>query len=341
MRFQRVFRGLPNDELAFAILDGATWLLNPSEQPEHLRGQRLDDVMGALRELKVRQIGGWLPFAMLVAVLFVGADRLLAQSSTAEPSRTEKNADGTRNEKGTAPAGAKDDSLASQAPLPPPDFLPSCLKLIRQRQTARARQLLEPVVADHPAWAKACFYLGLTYHREKRYERAAEFFKRSLEADPLYHALRVYYGWCLYYLGEPEAAREMLESYLEVEPDYPDALFALGLIAFDADEVASAQRLFERVIVLAQTKGDAKTEAKARARLADLLIRLDKIKPAKAQLDRSIVLNPDNFEVYYKLSRVLERLGEREAAQAARLKHDEVRARIMKKNNRDQGTAAE
>ena len=65
------------------------------------------------------------------------------------------------------------------------------------------------------------------------------------------------------------------------------------------------------------------------------------IKPAKAQLDRSIMLNPDNFEVYYKLSRVLERLGEHEAAQAARLKHDEVRARIMKKDIRRREKAGE
>ena len=278
---------------------------------------------------------------MLVAVLFVGAEGAHAQSRTAEPPASGKNAGGTQNENGTDPAGAEDASRASRGSLPPPEFLPVCLKLIRQRQTARARELLEPVVADHPAWAKARFYLGLTYHREKRYERAAELFKRSLETDPSYHALRVYYGWCLYYLGDPEAAREMFESYLEVKPDYPDALFALGLIAFDADEAASAQRLFERVIVLAQTGNDAKTEAKARARLADVLIRLDMIKPARVQLDRSIVLNPDNFEVYYKLSRVLERLGASEAAQAARLKHDEVRSRIMKNDNRDQGEAGE
>ncbi len=315
--------------------------VNPLEQPERLQGNRLDEVIGALPKMRAGKIGRRIPSALLGAVLFVCAEALLAQSGTADPLKSGKNTRGTQNDNGADPAGAKDDSLASPKPLPPPDFLPTCLKLIRQRQTARARELLEPVVADHPAWAKARFYLGLTYHREKRYERAAELFKRSLEVDPLYHLQRVYYGWCLYYLGDPEGAREMFESYLEVKPDYPDALFALGLIAFDADEIASAQRLFERVIVLAQTRNDAKTEAKGRARLADVLIRLDMIKPAKVQLERSIELNPDNFEVYYKLSRVLERLGEREAAQAARLKHDEVRARIMKSDDRDKQEAGE
>jgi tetratricopeptide (TPR) repeat protein len=278
-------------------------------------------------------------------VLFAGAKGLLAQDGTAEPPTSGQNANssanGAQNENGAERAGARDASLESPGPLPPSDFLPSCLKLIRQRQTARARQLLEPVVADHPGWAKARFYLGLSYHIEKRYERAAELFKRALEVDPLYHTPRVYYGWCLYYLGDPEAAREMFESYLEVKPDYPDVLFALGLIAFDADEIERARRHFERVIALAQERNDAKTEAKARARLADVLIRLDMMKPARVQLERSIEMNRDNFEVYYKLSRVLERLGEPEAAQAARLKHDEVRDRIMKKDGRDNGEAHE
>ena len=311
------------------------------QQSDRSNGHRLDGINCADRTLRAGQIGGLIPSALLVVILLVGVAGLLAQSSTTDPPTSGRQTDDTQHQNGADQSGAKDDSLASRKPLPPSDFLPTCLKLIRHRQTARARELLEPVVADHPGWAKARFYLGLTYHREKRYERAAELFKRALELDPLFHPQRVYYGWCLYYLGDPDAAREMFESYLEVKPDYPDALFALGLIAFDADEIEPARRHFERVIALAQGRNDAKTEAKARARLADVLIRLDMMKPARVQLDRSIKMNPDNFEVYYKLSRVLERLGEPEATQAARLKHDEVRDRIMKKDDHDDGEARE
>ncbi len=310
-------------------------------QSDRPNGHRLDEISFADRTLRAGQVVGLLRFALLVVILLVGVEGLLAQSGATDPPASGRQTDDAKGQDGADHSGAKDDSLASRKPLPPSDFLPTCLTLIRHAQTAKARELLEPVVADHPAWAKARFYLGLTYHREKRYERAAELFKRALELDPLYHAQRVYYGWCLYYLGDPDAAREMFESYLEVKPDYPDALFALGLIAFDADEIEPARRHFERVIALAQERNDAKTEAKARARLGDVLIRLDMMKPARVQLDRSIEMNPDNFEVYYKLSRVLERLGEPEAAQAARLKHDEVRDRIMKKDDRDNGEARE
>jgi len=36
-------------------------------------------------------------------------------------------------------------------------------------------------------------------------------------------------------------------------------------------------------------------------------------------------LNPDNYEPYFKLSRVLQRLGDAEGAKRAREKHDEIR----------------
>ena len=91
-----------------------------------------------------------MPATLFVMVLFVGAEGLLALGGTAEPPTSGKHVGRAQNENGAGPAGAKDDSLASQRSLPSPDFLPSCLKLIRQHQTAQARELLEPVFADHP-----------------------------------------------------------------------------------------------------------------------------------------------------------------------------------------------
>ena len=82
-----------------------------------------------------------------------------------------------------------------QAPLPPPGFLKGCLALIEQKRYEQARQLLVPVVADHPGWARAHFYLALTYHKENRYERARELFRRALQLDPEEQSVRMFYGW--------------------------------------------------------------------------------------------------------------------------------------------------
>jgi len=203
-----------------------------------------------------------------------------------------------------------------------------CLRLIEQRRYAEARRMLEPVVADHPGWARAHFYLALTYHKENRYGEARRLYERTLELDPAYHTAKPFYGWCLYYLGELARSRELFESFLAEQPGYPDAIFALGLIDFDDDVIESARANFTEAARLAGERGDRSTEAKSRARLADVHVRTGDLAEARQQLQRSVELNPDNYETYFKLSRVLQRLGDAAGAEQARLKHVEVRKRM-------------
>lgn len=228
---------------------------------------------------------------------------------------------------------------AQKAPLPPPGFLKGCLALIEQKRYEEAREMLGPAVANHPEWARAHYYLALTYHKQNRYERARELFRRALELDPQENSVRLFYGWCMYYLGELEASREMFESFLATRPDYPDAIFALGLIDFDDDEIESSRRRFLKVVQLADRQKDPSTESKARARLADVHIRTGDLAGARAELARSIELNPANYETYFKLSRVLERLGDEEGAEKARQKYREARDRaaLARAAHRPQG----
>lgn len=225
------------------------------------------------------------------------------------------------------PSAVTSDDLAPQGPMPPPGFLAQCIELIKHKRYAEARMRLAPVVADHPGWARAHLYLGITYLKENRDGEARPFFERALELDPQQDATRIHYGWCLYSLGETEAARKMFESYPQDKAGFAEASFALGLIDFDADDLDSAKVRLDTSIVLAQRIEDTRMEAKARARLADVFIRTDDLQDARTQLERSLRLNPDNYEVWFKLSRVLERLGDTDGAEQARRKHEEIRER--------------
>jgi tetratricopeptide (TPR) repeat protein len=193
-------------------------------------------------------------------------------------------------------------------------------------------------VAAHPGSAEARFYLGLTYQFEQRYERSSELFEQALELDPAAAMPRLFYGWALYYLGRPEAARAAFESFLDSQPDHPEALYALGLLDFDADDVESARERLVRVIELAARQQNVATEAKARARLADVFVRTGELTAARDQLEASIRLNPNNYEPYFKLSRVLQRLGDEEGAEAARRLHDQVRERMLAAERPDPAT---
>jgi tetratricopeptide (TPR) repeat protein len=212
--------------------------------------------------------------------------------------------------------------------LPPAGYMKACVDLISKGHHAEARRRLEPVVADHPGWGRAQFYLALTYHKEYRYQRARVLFAKSIELDPSYHPTRIFYGWCLYYLGELEDARKMFEAFLVVRPDYADAIFALGLIDFDLDELDSAARRFQRAEELGKADNDTKMQSKALARLGDVWVRRGGLDEARAAFERSIELNRDNYETYYKLSRVLDRLGDTEGAARMRTAHETIRERI-------------
>lgn len=216
----------------------------------------------------------------------------------------------------------------AQGPTIAPGEMTRCFELIKAKQYDAARRRLQPIVLAHPGWARAHFLLALTYHEEQRYEMARPLFARALELDPQERAILPFYGWCLYYLGDAEASRRQFTAYLGTDADYADAHYALGLIDYDRDELDSAVQHFNTTIRLAAASGDRPTEGKARARLADVHIRRGQLPQARAELERAVLLRPDAYEAFFKLSRVLERLGDHPGAQRALEAHEAARERL-------------
>ncbi len=213
------------------------------------------------------------------------------------------------------------------ATLPPPEEMARCKKLIDAGQYAAARARLQPVVDQHPGWARATSLLALTYYRESRFEVAKPLFAKALAADPEELSARPLYGWSLYSLGELDPAEAMFRSLLERKPEYAPAHYALGLIHLDRDQVDAARERLETTIELAAQQADPPMEGRAHARLGDLYVRLDDLAAAKRELELAVRLFPDEHEALFKLSRVLQRLGDTEGAAAARARFDEAKAR--------------
>ncbi|MHC4102923.1 MAG: hypothetical protein ACYSW1_18815 [Planctomycetota bacterium] len=94
--------------------------------------------------------------------------------------------------------------------------------------------------------------------------------------------------------------------------------FGLGLIDLDEDRLEPAEQRFRRAIELqADDPRRRKDVSKAHARLADVYIRRDEIEAARAELEIATKLWPQHYTAFYKRSRVLNRLGQTEAAQQA------------------------
>jgi tetratricopeptide (TPR) repeat protein len=204
-----------------------------------------------------------------------------------------------------------------------------CKGLIDAGLYGAARARLEPIVDRHPGWARATALLALTYYKENRFEAAVPLFAKALEADPREIAVRPLYGWSLYSLGELDAAEEMFESLLERKPDYAPAHYALGKIHLDRDQVDAARAHFERTVGLATEQGDPAMAGRAHARLGDLHVRLGDLEAAKRELELAVALFPDEYQALFKLSRVLQRLGDADGAAAARERFEAAKARVQ------------
>lgn len=220
------------------------------------------------------------------------------------------------------PSGAPDDGDGAADPqdadiaLGPE--LTAAFVLISRGQTDAARARLEAHLAGHPDDGQARFLLGLTYHREKRYALARPHFEAAAELEPDYHPTYHFLGWCLYYLGDMPASRAAFEEHLRRVPGEGDSHFGLGLIALDEDRLADAEIRFRRAIELqASNPGRRRDVSKAHARLADVHIRRDELEAARRELETATALWPQHYTAFYKLSRVLNRLGERDAADEA------------------------
>jgi len=232
---------------------------------------------------------------------------------------------------------AEPDGTASLEVPPPEDQRAlQAWGLIGAGQFDRARELLGEVLSEYPDAGQAEFFLGVSYQKQKDYVRATEHYERvyekgvSFERDEVVH---YFHGWALYWLGELEGSRRHFELFKAEDPAEADAWFALGLIDYDEDRLEKAEANFRHALSLhedmarddpARYRSRLKAVAKCHGRLADVFIRRGELEAARDALQISIETWPNNTQPYYKLYRVLLRLGEDEEAARALRTHQRL-----------------
>lgn len=282
---------------------------------------------GAIRGLAERmQVSYKQILAALVSGAFIGAcgDR---SPSSVDPPPTGTPA--------TAPSPRAAEPVAAPPASPPLEGDPRWSVVQRMLGTgsfAEAEVVLATWSAERPDDARLRFLLGLAIQKQRRYDRARELLESSIAGDADFperkHADH-FIGWCLYYLGEPEASAARFRRHLERVPDEPDSTFALGLIALDAGDLDEAERRLSRAIEL-QSGADASPRdlAKALARLGDVRGQRDLHAEAEELYMRSLAKYPNSVEVWEKLARVRDRLGKEPEAAIARVEAGRARARL-------------
>ena len=201
--------------------------------------------------------------------------------------------------------------------------------LISEGNSGSARVRLRQYMDSQGEAAQPLFLMGLSYHQEKRYIKAVQWFEKSAQYDdaetrypPTWHFL----GWSHYYLGNATSSIEAFRHYLTMNPDEGDSLFGLGLLAMEDGAFEEAASLFEQSIGVQQDRPTG--QAKSKARLADIRVQQGDRLSAIQLYKEALQLDPDLYEAWYHLATTQKRSGNKDEFQVALDMFEETRSRI-------------
>lgn len=188
-----------------------------------------------------------------------------------------------------------------------------------------ARAILAAVLADHPGSFRCRFLEAFSWQRQKRYEKARQGFEEVLRSRAVFPGsenILHFHGWALYHLGRLREAEVAFNRHAESAPEAAATWFGLGLIAIEDDRLSEAESFLVRARDLQGRNSRAKIEfAKTVARLGEVYDLQGRHELARENFEEAIRTWPRHYNAHYKLSRVLLRLGDREASQEALRKH--------------------
>jgi len=225
---------------------------------------------------------------------------------------------------GLGASGVPPDAVAATQPQVA-EPLDAAFGLIQAQRYDEAREALSPVLEAHPDLSRAHFLVGLSYHKERRFTIAEEHLRRAAERDAADPAARFYLGECLYNLGRLDEARRLLEGFVAEFPEEADGHFALGQLELAEGKLDAAADHFRASAELAERRGNRVRWASALVRWADVDVLAGRLEDAKGRLLRAVEVNPELYGAYFKLARVLTRLGDHEGAAKAMDAHRRLR----------------
>ena len=200
--------------------------------------------------------------------------------------------------------------------------------------------LLNEVVTEDPTVIDAWFMLGVQSLAHGQFERAVDYFKRTLQLKADYDIAVFNLAQTYRRMGNDEAALAGFEHYLTLDPKDPYALYQMGEIWLDRGNLDKAEELFRRSLqidpavasaknalgVLALQRGDAVTAERlirealatkpdvrlARFNLALLAERRGDLKTAEREYYEELKAHPDSYKAAFNMSRLYEQVGDRD-----------------------------
>ncbi len=181
--------------------------------------------------------------------------------------------------------------------------------LFRERRFAEAEGILTQYLGqargEHSAWN----WLGVAQFSQKRYTAAATSFARCAELSPPTQEVLINLGAAQFLSEQFDPARRTFAKALERDATHSLAQMFLARIALHEGDAARAERAFR-----AAAESSA-PDATALFHFGVFLLQERRLDEARAQLERALALDPNYASAHNTLGLVLQRLGDKPAAQ--------------------------
>ena len=174
------------------------------------------------------------------------------------------------------------------------------------RSAGVAFKLADPLLAAlNGAVRTPQFYRdrGLNAAAAGNWPQAVEHYRRALDAEPEYAAMRVNLGTALERVGDARSALEQYEEALRLDPGLSEANFGLGALLERAGRDPEAIEQYTAAITVNPTF------VAAHLRLADALRRTDRLGQSMTHYREVIALRPADVGARFGEAMVLVRLG--------------------------------
>jgi len=236
----------------------------------------------------------------------------------------------------------------ANAVVPPPpgdEQARVALQLIARNHPEQAEPVARALRNAFPDEPRSAFVLALSLHKQKRYSDAVPLFEQALagaaaiEAQqrsqrfPEHAHVAHFLGWARYYAGDLDGARGAFTSHVASMPAAGDSWYGIALVEIDEDRVDAAAAALERAMaylpeVERAEESRSRDRGKILARQGDLALRADRTQDAVDLYRRALRAWPDHYEVWAKVARCYDRLGDPASADRARIEELNARERM-------------
>lgn len=157
-------------------------------------------------------------------------------------------------------------------------------------------------------WYAAGVYFFWSDLDEQRIEDQIVFLQQKIKAQPKDKELKVGLGYSYFLKGDNEAAIKEFNQVIEMDKNYYNAYYNLGLVYTDEERLDDAMELFQKCVEISPR------EFKSYVQLGIVYRKLKMYTEASENLEKANKLLPRNADIIYQIGLLAEEQGDKKAA---------------------------